>query len=756
MRPGTTKKARLWVVLLLSAAAESESVSGQSSPSWVETRAEFEALCERLTDGENYFFGSAALAAARTRVAETTADEEGGIIALVELGHELVRMGEHQEAIEQLERALAATQKAAIPATDPISLAALSTLAVAHLQLSEDENCIGLHSPGSCILPIVGDAVHSKPKHSKAAGDLYSRYVELVPDDIQSRWLLNLARMISGDYPGGVPEAWRMPVDIMASGGDFPLWRDVAGALGVSAFDLAGGAIMDDFDGDGLLDLVSSSWDPCEPMKAFRNDGQGGFQDVTVDWGLDSQWGGLNLFQADFDNDGHLDLLVLRGAWMGAEGRLRNSLLHNRLHGPEGRFADITAAAGLAYPAYPTQGAAWGDYDSDGDLDLFIGNEAGSTAHMTAGKVEDPYPSQLFRNNGDGTFTDVARLAGVTNRRFAKGAAWGDIDNDGDPDLYVSNFAENRLYRNLGDGTFVDIASEVGVTEPAEGSFATWFFDYNNDGRLDIFVNDYTAPMADVSASLLGLPTQGGHPIVYRNEGQGFTNVSQELGLDLPHLPMGANFGDLDNDGWLDFYLGTGIPNFEAMMPNAMYRNRQGRAFEDVSFAGGFAHLQKGHGVAFGDVDNDGDQDLFHQLGGAFPYNAYGNALFENPGNENHWLGLRLEGRQSNRGAIGARITLSVLDRGQARMIHRQTGSGGSFGGSSLQQEIGLGAAATIESLIIEWPGSGNRTRVTDLEPDRYYLAIEGESNLKELDPPRLRLQGHLERHQHPQRGTQP
>ena len=691
---GASRVSLLGALLLITLGSQ-YFLAAQPAPSPEETRAEFASLCQRLTDGDNYFFGHAALAAARAKVKETAVDDEKKRIALLELGYELVRIGNHQEAIDELERALAAAEAAKIPGSDPISLATLSTLAIAHLQLAEDENCIGLHSPGSCILPIVGDAVHSMPEHSRAAGDLYQRYLELVPEDIQARWLLNLSRMISGDYPAGVPRPWRLPIDVLTSGGDFPHWPDIAAGLGVSAFDLAGGAVMDDFDGDGLLDLVSSSWDPCEPMKAFRNDGQGGFQDVTADWGLDAQWGGLNLFQTDFDNDGHLDLLVLRGAWMGTEGRMRNSLLHNRLAGPETRFVDVTAAAGLAYPAYPTQGAAWGDYDGDGDLDLFIGNEAGSSTYMRAGKVEDPYPSQLFRNNGNGTFTDVARQAGVTNQRFAKGAAWGDFDNDGDPDLYVSNFAENRLYRNLGDGTFVDIAPDAGVTEPSGGSFATWFFDYNNDGRLDIFVNDYTAPMADVSASLLGLPTQGGHPVIYRNEGQHFTDVSRELALDRPHLPMGSNFGDLDNDGWLDFYLGTGIPNFDALMPNAMYRNRQGEGFEDVAFAGGFAHLQKGHGVAFGDLDNDGDQDLFHQLGGAFLFDGYGNALFENPGNENHWLVLRLEGRQSNRRAVGARITLRVMDRERARTIHRQVGSGGSFGGSSLQQEIGLGTAAS-------------------------------------------------------------
>ena len=726
------------------------------APSTQETRAEFESLCRRLTEGDNYFFGSAALDGARRVASTPSAEPRRQIAAELGLGYELIRLGRHQEAIDLLETTLKATQDASLPADDPVSLATLSMLGVAHLQLSEDENCIGFHSPGSCILPIVGDAIHQLPEHSKAAGDLFERYLSVAPDDIQIRWLLNLARMISGAFPKEVPERWRMPLDSFSSSTDFPPWRDIAAGLGISAFDLAGGAVMDDFDGDGLLDLVSTSWDPCEPMKAFRNDGQGGFQDVSQDWGLDAQWGGLNLIQVDYDNDGHLDLQVMRGGWMGSGGRLRNSLLRNRLAGPENRFIDVTSTAGLAYPAYPSHAAVWSDFDGDGDLDLFVGNEAGSSTYMTAGNVGEPYPSQLFLNNGDSTFTDIARRAGVDNQRFAKGAAWGDYDNDGDTDLYVSNFAENRLYRNNADGTFTDVAPELGVTAPAAGSFATWFFDYNNDGWLDILVTDYTAPMADVSASLMGLPTTGGNPIVYRNDGAGFTDVSAEMGLVRPHLPMGANFGDLDNDGWLDFYLGTGIPNFEALMPNAMYRNHRGESFEDVSFAGGFAHLQKGHGVAFGDVDNDGDQDLFHQLGGAFPFDGYGNALFENPGNDHHWLVLRLQGRESNHFGVGGRITLRVDDTDGPRQIHRLVGTGGSFGGSSLQQEIGLGKADTIESLTIEWPATGNRTMISNVEPDHFYLAIEGEQELLQLEVPELRLRSSEAGHTHGSQGHRP
>ena len=229
-------------------------------------------------------------------------------------------------------------------------------------------------------------------------------------------------------------------------------------------------------------------------------------------------------------------------------------------------------------------------------------------------------PSQLFRNNGDGTFTDVAREARVTNLRFCKGSVWGDYDDDGDPDLYVSNFGEeNRMYRNDGDGTFTDVARELGVAEPFN-SFAVWFWDYDNDGSLDLFVAALGEYIGDVASDYLGLPNHGARPKLYKNDGEGgFADVTQESGLARVHLAMGANFGDLDNDGYLDFYLGTGFISYDALSPNIMYRNAGDGTFQDVTFSGGFGHLQKGHGIAFGDLDRDGDQDIFLQIGRLLP-----------------------------------------------------------------------------------------------------------------------------------------
>ena len=492
---------------------------------------------------------------------------------------------------------------------------------------------------------------------------------------------------------------------------------------------LAGGSIVDDFDNDGLLDIMTSTWDPCGSMAYYRNDGNGSFSDHTSRAGLSGQLGGLNMVQADYNNDGWMDALVMRGGWMRENGRIRMSLLRNNA---DGTFSDVTVEAGLSRPSYPSQSAAWADYDNDGDLDLFACNESEPVRGYDLVTFDVKFPSQLFRNNGDGTFTDVAKQAGVTNLRYCKGSAWGDFDGDGDPDLYVSNYAsENSLYRNDGQGVFTDVAVDLGVTEPRR-SFATWFWDYDNDGLLDLFVAGYGPEIGEVAADYLGLPNQGPRPRLYKNAGDaGFVDVTRAAGLYRVHMPMGANFGDLDNDGYPDFYLGTGYPTFDAVGPNVMYRNDGGESFSDVTFSGGFGHLQKGHGVAFGDLDRDGDQDIFVQMGGFYPGDGFPNALFENPGHGGRWLSVRLEGAESNSAGIGARIRVDVEEDGRMRTVYAHVGSGGSFGASSIEQEIGLGRANRIVSLEVYWPTSGLRQSFERVPLDSHVLVREGDDRLR-------------------------
>ncbi len=724
---------------------------------------DFTESCQRLQDSSNPYFGTRFADELRAELSSNPASPE----IEAQLGSELLRLGDTSGAIKHLS---AATKAIAAPAADRPTVAEWN-LALAHLQRAEDLNCVHhvdatatsedrttdqdqVHrvrrSADSCILPLTSSAVHARPEDARAAGDLFLGMLQegrpTGPWRQRARWLLNVARRLAGDFPEGVPAHYRIGEEAFSSA-PFPggRWRNLGPELGVDALDLAGGAVVDDFDSDGVLDLITSTWDPCGPLKAFRGDGRGGFVDVGEAWGLSGQLGGLNLLHADYNDDGRLDLLVLRGAWLLEEGRIRNSLLRNELSGDIGRFVDATEAAGLAEPAYPTQAAAWGDYDGDGDLDLYVGNEA-DEAHR--------YPSQLFRNRGDGTFEDVATAARVSNLRYAKGAAWGDVDNDGDLDLYVSNFGANRLYLNDG-GIFLDAAIRVGVTEPERESFATWFFDYDNDGDLDLYVGDYRDQATEVVASFMGSDPGVGQPLLYRNDcgaepGCGgrlrMTEVSRELGIRRPALPMGANYGDLDNDGWLDFYLGTGEPDLASLMPNVMYRF-DGRRFEEVTFAGGFGHLQKGHGVAFGDLDRDGDMDLLHQLGGFYPTDTFGNALFENPGSDNAWVTLRFvgggpPGSGANRFGVGSRVALSVEGPSGKRTIHRLVGSGGSFGGNSMQLEVGLGDATRIAEIQVRWTGSGTNQVFEDVEPRAVYRISERAEVLERVDMPTFRLGG--------------
>ncbi len=718
----------------VSATSAPEEAPGLPSPE--ETRAEFEAVCAALRRGDDRFYGERGEALARAALAAAGDDPGRRAAASLNLARHLLRLDRPRESAAILEQTLETVQASGF--TPAFRQSVMRALAMALLQEGEDRNCVHDRQAPSCILPITAAAMHRDPGPVRRAARLYLQLLRQGVDDPLVRWLANLTAMLAGDYPAGVPERVRLPAGVFQSAAPFPAWRDVAPSLGVASFDWAGGAVVDDLDGDGFLDLVSSSMHPCAPMKAFRNTGAGAFDDVAHRWGLDAQLGGLNLQQTDYDGDGRLDLLVLRGGWQGEHGRIRRSLLRNDLAGPSGRFVDVTAAAGLAAPAYPSQTAAWADYDGDGDLDVYVGNE---------GTADLVYPSQLFQSQGDGTFRDVAAAAGVAFPGFAKGVAWGDYDEDGDPDLYVSCAGPNRLYRNEGDGTFRDVTAAAAVAEPSGSSFATWFFDADNDGDLDLWVNGYSAPPAAVVASYMGAPPGApGNPVLYRNLGGGrFQDVSAEVGLTRPLLPMGSNFGDLDGDGFLDVVLGTGIPGLEALMPNVAYRNDGGARFDDVTFAGGFGNLQKGHGVAFGDLDHDGDQDFFQQLGGAYPADAFYNTLLENPlnqppGSGARWLTLLLEGRRANRPALGARIEVQVREGERRRSIHRVVGSGGSFGASTLRQEIGLGAAEAVESVVVRWPGSGAVQRFTDAEPNHAYRAIEGEARLVPLDLPPLTL----------------
>ena len=600
--------------------------------------------------------------------------------------------------------------------------------ALAWLRLGEKENCLSNHSINSCLVPIQGDGVHKLPRGSREAIKILTERLLAEPDNFKAGWLLNIAYMTLGEHPDKVPPQWLIPLRAFASDFDIKRFYDVAGNLGLDLNDLAGSVVMDDFDNDGNLDLMICAWGLRDQLRYFHNNGNGTFTDRTEAAGLMGELGGLNMVQADYNNDGFLDVLVLRGAWWEAQGHHPNSLLRNN---GDGTFEDVTEAAGLL-SFHPTQTATWFDFNNDGFIDGFIGNE-------TSGG--DTNRCELFRNNGDGTFTECAAALGVDAIGLCKSVSSGDYDNDGWPDLYVSFRGQpNILFHNEGPQSpdklpkgawqFKNVAAAAGVTEPVF-SFPAWFFDFDNDGWLDIFACGYgVKDVGTVAKDYLGLPNLGVRSHLYRNNHDGtFKDISEEAGVAKVLLGMSGNFGDLDNDGFLDFYLGTGDPDLSTIIPNRMFRNDGGRRFQDVTTAGGFGHLQKGHGIAFGDLDNDGDQDVYISIGGAYSGDFYRNALFENPGHGNNWLKLKLVGNKSNRAAIGARIKVTVESVQGKRVIYKTVNSGGSFGANPLRQEIGLGEAKVITEVEVFWPTSGLRQTFTELHVNQAYRIQERDAN---------------------------
>jgi hypothetical protein len=223
---------------------------------------------------------------------------------------------------------------------------------------------------------------------------------------------------------------------------------------------------------------------------------------------------------------------------------------------------------------------------------------------------------------------------------------------------------------------------------------------------------------------------------LYRNLADGrFEDVAKRAGLDHPWLAMGANFGDADGDGWLDVYLGTGDPFLQSLMPNVYLRNVGGERFANETAPSGLGHLQKGHGIGFADFDGDGDQDIFHKLGGFVPVDAYPSALFENLSPSGHrWLVLSLTGTRTNRDAVGARVAVHVETEGGPRVLHRAVGSVSSFGGSPHRLELGLGDARRIARLSVRWPNGGQEQVFEDVPLDAWLRATEGEDALERLE----------------------
>jgi hypothetical protein len=531
----------------------------------------------------------------------------------------------------------------------------------------------------------------------------------------RSRVLLWLAAEKSGGYATDVPAAMRMQV---RSGRQPTALRleDVASRVGLDKTSGGRGTAVFDYDGDGWLDvLVAAAHGGCT---LYRNNGDGTFTDVSIPSGMDACLTAFITTIGDYDNDGHLDIFVTRNGFFSGDC----SLYHNN---GDGTFTDVTAGSGLSGwgPAFT---AHWVDYDLDGRLDLYVAFNLGSL-------FERKTRNRLFHNNGDGTFTDVTDRAGLATEWPTIGSAWGDYDNDGRPDLFVSNsIGRSQLFHNNGDGTFTDVSREAGIDAYGLGSICYWI-DYDNDGWLDLVQNVWSDSEAVIHTLEHGQGPPDGEPVrLWRNNRDGtFTLRSRELGITGCWGSMSGNAADLNNDGYCEIVLGNGSPRMERVEPLTLLEGGPD-GFRDVTFTAGLPITGKSHGVNMADLFGDGRMTMIVASGGAYPGDLLTVGAFCPKERLGHYLNVRLVGTRSNRSAIGARVKIDAGGREQHRLV-----SGGSqFGCLPFEQHFGLGAATQVVDAIEIWWPSGLRQRIEGpILADTTISITEGDATLRDVYP---------------------
>jgi hypothetical protein len=534
-------------------------------------------------------------------------------------------------------------------------------------------------------------------------------------------------------------------VDVTATAGvDFVHINGATGELRLPEVIGPGGALFD-YDNDGDLDLFAvqgMALLPGAPGEAprsrlFRNDLGGSkgqdppyvrFTDVTAASGLNVTGYGMGAAAGDFDNDGWVDLYVTA---LGATRLLRN----NR----NGTFADVTVRSGTSDAGWSTS-ATWFDYDRDGWLDLYVATyvnfrldlkrecfSAASARDYCNPAVYEPLPDRLWRNNGNGTFTDVSARAGVAaTPGRGLGVLATDVNGDGWTDLYVANDGDaNHLWINERDGSFRDDALLAGVavsrSGQPQGSMGVDAGDVDGDGDEELFVTN--------------LDNEGN--ALYLNVGGGlFEERTVERGLfTLGFTGFGARFLDYDNDGWLDLAVVNGAVRhlasqvrrgdpYPLRQTNQLFRNQEGRRFTDVSAVSGpaFTSLQVARGAATGDLDNDGDSDLVI-FGNNGPLTIHRN----DAGHRRHWLGVRVLDGQSPREALQARV---VLTSGPRPLVRRVQADGSYCAASDPRVVFGLGAVTAPQSVRVQWD-NGRAEEFRGLAVDRYWILEPGK-------PPRV------------------
>jgi enediyne biosynthesis protein E4 len=501
---------------------------------------------------------------------------------------------------------------------------------------------------------------------------------------------------------------------------------------------MSGGVGMIDCDNDGKLDIITVNGSTVDRFKQqggdpmitlYHQEADLKFRDITKSAGLTRKGWSMGVAVADYDNDGLPDIYVT--------GYGGNALYHNL---GNCKFEDVTDKAGVAVGGFST-GAAWADYDRDGKVDLFVSRYVHfDIDHLPVFGSDEkncrfkgvlvqcgPWGMQgesdfLFHNNGDGTFTDVSKKAGVDDPKHFYGlsATWGDYDDDGWPDLYVANDAgPNYLYHNKHDGTFEDVGPLSGISLSGDGleqgSMGVDWGDYLHEGMLSLLVTNFTE-QADT---------------LYHNLGkEGFEDVSLRARLAQPTylaVGWGTAFFDMDNDGWLDILAVNGhvYPQMDSIPgaarykePIMLFRNHRDGTFEDISSVLADLPVWSQRGAAFGDINDDGNVDVLILNVGEPP-----TLLLNEGGNKNHRVLFKLVGTKSNRMAIGARVTVTAGKLVQMSEVRA--------GGSYLSQNdprlhFGLGDEATMNEVQIQWPG-GKTEILHDVPPDFIYTVVEGQ-----------------------------
>jgi hypothetical protein len=472
-----------------------------------------------------------------------------------------------------------------------------------------------------------------------------------------------------------------------ASASTPPEFLNVTEATDTDDFSFGRGSAMVDLNYDGLLDIITGN--ALGPNLVFRQLPDHSFVLANNEWGFgiddDLTWGTI---VSDFDDDGDPDVLFVNGTAGGFSYTDPCRLYRNDLR-TTGAFTDVTGLSGdLAIPSENFGGTSF-DYDNDGDLDIFLTSKI------------DESPCRLLRNDGKLEFTDVGVEAGITHLSTFRHCSTGDYNNDGWMDIGVGSLSDaNRLYRNNGDGTFTDVAQTLGLSSQRY-NFGLVLEDFNNDGWQDVYI-----PKWQVSPV--------GPSEIFLNNGDGtFADITSGSGLT-GQTDMGHNTGDIDLDGYPDIFVGTGAPEFASpdllllMTPDQF----GGVVANDVSDASGITGLggTRCHGIVMGDYDRDGDIDIYLNNGGPPFYRdtKQGNTLLQNQADPTPWAAITLEGVLSNRDGVGARC-VAFTDTG--REIHRIHRSAHGFCNTNPAEVwFGIGSDTSIQRIEIEWPSGLTQT----------------------------------------------